>query len=1011
MSSIIVGLAAASASEPEPFDVDLSTISYDNTSVAPVQCIVPSGSSQMNNNNIFGGEPFVYNIKSSRNGLGITVGQGTNANYTNWELLFGGGPWMPGNTELFETSYVHEPQSFRSAQGGWSWIDSNTALLYCDNTYEHALQKYTVSTPYDISTRAVNPTQVFNANNTHWHQWAKSFFGDEDNGTFIVLADSNGLFRYDLTEAWNVATIPSEPNQYYAFGNVLPDTNRPTEMSSVFMNKAGDKLFYTDQISDQDIHMKELSTPWDLTTVSASTTTYDSATYGLITSDSTAPSPQGNSYCCGILWNETIQSDHTVNVANSTFLAIGANSYFDHSTATATTGGLQKFLRWKFDGRTAICSAADNKKVISLKLSQPWVISSATYDNANLSSDFSSVVGISASFVRDFHIKDNGKRAWVLFDTPERIYQLDFTTPWDLSTAQYNSVSFLVDGTVLSSSMDMYSMAVNEDGTRIIMTDEVPTLQTGTPKFWQINVSTPWDLSTASYSGNSLTVNPAGQGWSQEDRPAVYISPRGDFMASIGPTIDHMHQWTLSTPGDISTATYDYTYTGVSNENGNPRGVSFSTDGTFMYIMNNENTAGNTRINQYHTGGQHASLGVTTWEGRGAFGHPAGKYCALVNGWTQQNMLRIGTAEKPSHSQNGQVLERVYTYDNMDWPSYVSGGQVAQIKGIANAGYNNDNAPNYYVNSYHWWIGTYPGEDGYNSTSGAPEYIVNIPNSVIYGTQMALHSWRMSSPGDIRSMNNGYVRRVKSTDTSGTYGLAGRGIDFTRSGYLLHMKESGSGSTQSIHLDYTSVNGPEGTFDFGSHTSRELITWFRDTTDFTDTNYDATDRTVYDYGLKLRKEALFDTSLNTQQRLWFLTEMTGIGSNSTWNGYVMRCATATTTNVNISSSSWSLNTGANYFWEIPQGTPGSGIDGVGETILGWDVSSDGTIILLMTGVKLYKFKATSGWNLGNSNITFEQAVNLPLTGQAHPRGCWLNHEGNKLYVVDVNGFFYQYSFS
>ena len=1016
MSSIIIGLAAASAtSEPEPFDVDISTISYDNTQpIAPVQCLTPRYP-ESNDNNVYGGEPFIRNIKNSRDGRGITVGQGVNANYTNWELLFGGGPWTAGNTELFETAIVDEPTGFSSGQGGWSWIDSNTAVFYQDNAFEHAFEKYTVSTPYDISTRSNNPItgQVWDANTTHWHSTARNFFGDEDHGNFVVFADSNALLKYNLTESWNVATISTTPDQYYAFGSVLPNSStKPEKMFCVFMNKAGDKLFYTDGLTDQDIHMKELSTPWDLTTlVSASTTTYDQATYGLITSDSTAPSPQGNSRLVGMIWNEAIQGDHTVNVANSTFLAIGANSYFDHSTATATTGGLQKFLRWKFDGRTAICSAADNKKVIALKLSQPWVISSATYDNANLSSDFSSVVGISASFVRDFHIKDNGTRAWVLFDSPERIYQLDFTTPWDLSTAQYNSVSFLVDGTVLSGSMDMYSMAVNEDGTRIIMTDEVPTLQTGTPKFWQINVTTPWDLSTASYSGNSLTVNPAGQGWTQEDRPAVYISPRGDFMASIGNTIDHMHQWTLSTPGDISTATYDYTYTDISNENGNPRGVSFSTDGTFFYIMNNENTAGNTKINQYHTGGQHASLGVTTWEGRGAFGHPAGKYCALANGYSHMNMLRIGTAERPSIATGGQVSERVYTFDNMDWPSYLTNGQYAQLRGFNNLGFTNDNAPHYSVYAYKWWIATYPGEDGYNTSFGAPEYVVNIPPGSEFGPDMALHSFRMTTPGDIRSLTP-HVRRTKSGDTTGTYGLNGLGIDFTRSGYLVHVKTDSYGATQTMTLDYNSVSGPESTNNFFGPATRSIMTWVRDTTGFTDTNYDATDRTVYDYGIKLRKQGMFDTvNYGTQQRLWMLVQMTGINASSTWAGYVMRCMTANSTGINTSVSTWNLSTGANFIWEIPQGTPGSGIDTAQEIILGWDVSSDGTKILIMTGHKLYKFTVTSPWNLGNSNITFDASVDLPLIGQSHPRGCWLNHDGNKLYVVDANGFFYQYSFS
>jgi DNA-binding beta-propeller fold protein YncE len=61
---------------------------------------------------------------------------------------------------------------------------------------------------------------------------------------------------------------------------------------------------------------------------------------------------------------------------------------------------------------------------------------------------------------------------------------------------------------------------------------------------------------------------------------------------------DNVHQYTLSTGFDLSTASYDSVSFNVNSQENNPYGLAFSTDGTKMYVVGNQNDT----IYQYSTG-------------------------------------------------------------------------------------------------------------------------------------------------------------------------------------------------------------------------------------------------------------------------------------------------------------------------------------------------------------------------------------------------------------------------
>ena len=101
-----------------------------------------------------------------------------------------------------------------------------------------------------------------------------------------------------------------------------------------------------------------------------------------------------------------------------------------------------------------------------------------------------------------------------------------------------------------------------------------------------------WDISTATYDNISFSVS------GQDTNPyGITFKPDGTKMYMVGYTNDRVYQYTLSTPWDISSATYDTVSFLVSGQDTNPIGITFKPDGTKMYMVGYTNV----RVYQYST--------------------------------------------------------------------------------------------------------------------------------------------------------------------------------------------------------------------------------------------------------------------------------------------------------------------------------------------------------------------------------------------------------------------------
>ena len=161
-------------------------------------------------------------------------------------------------------------------------------------------------------------------------------------------------------------------------------------------------------------------------------------------------------------------------------------------------------------------------RVYQYTLSTPWVVSSATYDNISFS--------VSGQDTNPYGItfKPDGTKMYMVGLTNDRVYQYTLSTPWVVSSATYDNVSFLVSG----QDTNPIGITFKPDGTKMYV------LGNNTDTVYQYTLSTPWVVSSATYDSVSFLVS--GQDTNPID---ITFKPDGTKMYILGYTNDRVYQY------------------------------------------------------------------------------------------------------------------------------------------------------------------------------------------------------------------------------------------------------------------------------------------------------------------------------------------------------------------------------------------------------------------------------------------------------------------------------------
>jgi hypothetical protein len=171
---------------------------------------------------------------------------------------------------------------------------------------------------------------------------------------------------------------------------------------------------------------------------------------------------------------------------------------------------------------------------------------------------------------KDVRWKPDGSKFWELGTQTRTFYQWDMTTNFDVSTASYNSAGSFSVSTQTSNPFGFY---IKSDGTKVFVYGG-----SSSGELYQYDISTPWDISTASYI-STLGSYQWGEGFE--------MKPDGSKLYVLGSwTTDSIYPYTLSTPWTLSTATYDGASFNYSTGGSTSKATScvFNQTGTKLYV-------------------------------------------------------------------------------------------------------------------------------------------------------------------------------------------------------------------------------------------------------------------------------------------------------------------------------------------------------------------------------------------------------------------------------------------
>ena len=170
--------------------------------------------------------------------------------------------------------------------------------------------------------------------------------------------------------------------------------------------------------------------------------------------------------------------------------------------------------------------------------------------------------------------KPDGTKLYTVDNGTDDIYDFDLSTSWDISTATY------ADNQGGLGTTELQDLFWKPDGTSFFVVDPADDTIN------KFNLSTPWDISTetASVEFDISTYAPGAS--------SVSFKPDGTKMYALCQVNDQVVEYTLSSAW-TSGLSYSHTFS-VSSQTGNPQGLFFNPNGLTLFVSD---TGGN--IHEY----------------------------------------------------------------------------------------------------------------------------------------------------------------------------------------------------------------------------------------------------------------------------------------------------------------------------------------------------------------------------------------------------------------------------
>jgi DNA-binding beta-propeller fold protein YncE len=437
-----------------------------------------------------------------------------------------------------------------------------------------AVSEYALSTAWVISSASLTTTFSVSGQSSDPRGL---YFSPDGTRMYLIDVTNDEVEQYSLSTAWDISSASHVQS--------LSVTTQDNSPSGIFFKTDGTKMYVTGTSGD-DVNEYDLSTAWDISTASYlqnfSVSSQDTAPRGIhFSDDGTKMYIAGNSggdvnyYTLSSAWNISTASFVTNGAGGSSnaqdvyvspdgkYLftvepdVVDRWAFADYFNFTAKDGQAEG-LFFKSDGTAVYMCGNSSDSIHEYSLSTAWLISSATFVRS-----FSVTAKETAPFGLFF--KPDGTEVYVIGPNSDSVHQYSLSTAWNIST-----MSFTRSFSVATQETFPEDIFFKDDGTKMYVVgsagDDVN----------EYSLSTAWDISTASYVQNFSVA-------SQETVPTgIFIGDSGSKMYITGETGDDVNEYTLSTPWNISTATFVQNFVSAGT---NSSAIQFKSDGSLFFVL------------------------------------------------------------------------------------------------------------------------------------------------------------------------------------------------------------------------------------------------------------------------------------------------------------------------------------------------------------------------------------------------------------------------------------------
>jgi hypothetical protein len=429
-------------------------------------------------------------------------------------------------------------------------------MVYITNGVTPSVYSWPLSTAWDLSTAGTRVQSNINFSSNYLQCLALS----ADGTSMIVANETNDNFQhFTLSTPFDITTM-TETSQTHHINTVITGTtgapynitaNNP---NSIQWADNGNRFFVYTTSNGASL-----------------TSTNQKAIYQFSTGSATHP-----------------YSTYSPALTNSSNGQINSSAWQDINSMTAdeTKNDGDIFYAVSTDNRTswAVAKASDGVRKIARNNSGTWQYNNDTGTSApiltgtvyaNKSKD------ISAEGTQPFgiFIKPDGSKLYVVQSQSSGVrgvFQYTLSTAFDISTASYDNKTFsLVSAMATNNNDPLSSITINSDGSKFYC----GSYNGGVMEF---TMSTAWDISTGAY--NNVLINPSAALGTElitigKNDTRFYIGSRRN---------DRIREYALSTAGDLSTLGSSYLaevrFDQAPTVEGSTIGVAFNNTGTKLYF-------------------------------------------------------------------------------------------------------------------------------------------------------------------------------------------------------------------------------------------------------------------------------------------------------------------------------------------------------------------------------------------------------------------------------------------